>query len=251
MEKTFGQQVRERREELGLTQVQLAEIAHTTQQSIDRIERDAVERSRSAPAVALALGIPLPNLGIVARGFAEEQSPYASNVRLTLQKRRDGAMETAFEPYENPLERHVVQGAQLVGGKDLPIYASVRGGAMDDSVLVSSDPIDYVKRPEPLARAKNGYGLYVIGDSMEPAYRQGDLALIHPNIPPTAGNEVVVCSQDKDGEHYAVLKLLVKATPTHWHLKQYNPPPGEPVEFTLERKEWPVCHVVVGNYRKR
>ena len=122
---------------------------------------------------------------------------------------------------------------------------------MEDSVLVSPDPIDYVKRPEPLARAKNGYGLYIVGDSMEPAFRQGDLALIHPNLPPKAGDEVVVCSIDVDGEHYAVIKLLTKITADRWHLRQYNPGPGEPRDFTLDRKEWPICHLVVGSYRRR
>ncbi|WP_083846093.1 S24 family peptidase [Sinorhizobium sojae] len=220
MENTFGQMVREERERRGLSQVQLAEMAHTTQQSIDRIERDAVSRSRSAPEVAAVLGIPFP----LSAGSQQAAAAQATKV---------------------------VPKADLVGGVDLPIYASVRGGAVDDSLLVSPEPIDYVKRPEPLARAKNGYGLYVVGDSMEPAFRQGDLALIHPNIPPTAGDEVVVCSIDVNGDHYAVLKQLTKVTAEKWHLKQYNPPHGEPAEFTLDRKEWPVCHLVVGSYRKR
>lgn len=220
MDNTFGQMVREERERRGLSQQQLADLAHTTQQSIDRIERDAVSRSRSAPEVAAALGIQFP------------LSP-GSQANAATQATR------------------VVPKADLVGGADLPIYASVRGGSIDDSLLVSPEPIDYVKRPEPLARAKNGYGLYVVGDSMEPAFRQGDLALIHPNIPPTAGDEVVVCSVDVNGEHFAVLKKLTKVTAEKWHLKQYNPPPGEPEEFSLDRKEWPVCHLVVGSYRKR
>lgn len=220
MENTFGQMVREERERRGLSQVQLAEMAHTTQQSIDRIERDAVSRSRSAPEVAAVLGIPFP----LSAGSQEAAAAQATKV---------------------------VSKADLIGGADLPIYASVRGGAVDDSLLVSPEPIDYVKRPEPLARAKNGYGLYVVGDSMEPAFRQGDLALIHPNVPPTAGDEVVVCSVDVNGDHYAVIKQLTRVTAEKWHLKQYNPPAGEPSEFTLDRKDWPVCHLVVGSYRKR
>lgn len=251
MEKTFGQQVRERREELGLSQAQLAEIANTTQQSIDRIERDAVERSRSGPAVAVALGIPLPHMSVAASAPYMKALSEHGGARMVLQRRSDGVVETAYEPIRFPVESQAVSGSDLVGPSDLPIYASVRGGAIDDSVLVSPEPIDYVKRPEPLARAKNGYGLYIVGDSMEPAFRQGDLALIHPNIPPKAGDEVVVCSQDVNGEHYAIIKLLTKVTATTWHLKQYNPGPGEPAEFTLDRGEWPICHLVVGSYRKR
>lgn len=221
MEKTFGQIVREEREKLGISQEALAERAGTTQKTIDRVERNVTKRSPSGPAIAAALGIEFP-LGIAARSQAQLQA-----------------------------EQQTIDRADLVGVNDLPIFASVRGGAIDDSILVSPEPIDYVKRPEPLAKAKNGYGLYVVGDSMEPAYRQGDLALIHPNVPPKAGDEVVVCSTDVDGEHYAVIKLLVKVTGEKWHLKQYNPGPDEPAEFTLDRREWPVCHLVVGNYRRR
>lgn len=221
MEKTFGQMVREKREERGLSQTELATLANTTQQSIDRIERDAVSRSRSAPEVAAALGIAFPLGGGAVKAAAEQA------------------------------QQDTIPRAELVGVNDLPIYVSVRAGAIDDSILVSPEPIDYVKRPEPLARAKNGYGLYIVGDSMEPAFRQGDLALVHPNMPPKPGDEVVVCSIDVNGEHYAVIKLLTKITADKWHLRQYNPGPEEPADFTLDRHEWPVCHLVVGSYRRR
>lgn len=221
MTNEFGIAVREEREKRGWSQQHLADLAHTTQASIDRIERGAVGRSRSAPEVAAVLDIPFP-LGTTSQQGAVNQAQ------------------------QDPIPRE-----QLVGGNDLPIYASVRGGAIDDSILVSPEPIDYVKRPEPLAKAKNGYGIYVVGDSMEPAYRQGDLALIHPNLPARAGDEVVICSLDSNGEYYAVIKLLTRVTADKWHLRQYNPPPGEPADFTLDRTEWPTCHLVVGNYRRR
>lgn len=256
MEKTFGQRVRERREQLGLSQAELAERANTTQQSIDRIERDAVARSRSAPEVAAALGIdfPLTSVAIVKDGEVAKSGKVIEGSAHggTSSRRMDSSSADDIAIAAHPASLYnPVPAEQLVGMPDLPIYASVRGGSVDDSVLVSPDPIDYVKRPEPLARAKNGYGLYIVGDSMEPVFRQGDLALIHPNMPPKPGDEVVVCSQDINGEHYAIIKQLMKVTASHWHLRQYNPAQGEPAEFTLDRKEWPVCHLVVGSYRKR
>ncbi len=210
--------VKERRDALGMSQEELAAQAGTSQGTIDKIENDRSLRSKFLPAVFNVLGLPLELLT------------------------NDAAKQAA---------QAIVPRDSLVGGADLPIYTAVRAGAIDDSILVSPDPIDYVKRPEPLARATKGYGLYVIGDSMEPAFRQGDLALVHPNVPPKAGDEVVVCSIDTDGEHYAVIKLLTKVTADKWHLRQYNPGPGEPAEFTLDRREWPTCHLVVGNYRRR
>lgn len=234
MDTTFGQKVREEREKRGLSQVELAQLANTTQQSIDRIERDAVSRSRSAPEVAAVLHIPFP-FG------ADHGYDMASEV-----KNPDGTKSIRYYQVKTTVPRD-----ELVGAKDLPIFAAVRGGSVDDSILVSSDPIDYVKRPEPLARAKNGYGLYVLGTSMVPAYKHGDLVLVHPNLPITAGDDVVISTQDKNGEHYAILKNLTRVTADKWHLQQYNPADGEPVEFTLDRRDWPTCHLVVGKYNKR
>lgn len=214
---SFGKLVKERREALGMSQETLAERAGASQGTIDKIENNRSQRSKFLPAVFNVLGIPLEAL--------------------------TDASAQASQP--------TIPKAELVGIADLPIYVSVRAGAIDDSILVSPEPIDYVKRPEPLAKAKNGYGLYIVGDSMEPAFRQGDLALVHPNMPPKPGDEVVVCSIDVNGEHYAVIKLLTKVTADKWHLKQYNPGPDEPAEFTLDREEWPVCHLVVGSYRRR
>lgn len=201
-----------------MSQEDLAKNAGTSQGTIDKIENNRSQRSKFLPAVFNVLGISLDLLTT------------------------DAAAQAA---------QPMVPKTELVGNADLPIYAAVRAGAIDDSILVSPEPIDYVKRPEPLARAKNGYGLYIVGSSMEPAYRQGDLALIHPNMPPKAGDEVVICSTDTNGEHYAVLKLLTKVTAEKWHLRQYNPGPDEPAEFILDRKEWPICHLVVGTYRRR
>ncbi|MBB3313669.1 SOS-response transcriptional repressor LexA [Rhizobium sp. BK196] len=237
MDKSFGQIVRAERERRGLSQVELAQLTNTTQQSIDRIERDVVARSRSAPEVAAFLEIPFP--------FSGQSTMPDAVIRRTLP---DGTIDTQIVQIKNPSP---IPRENLIGLPDLPIYSAVRGGSWSDSVVVSSDPIDYVKRPEPLARAKNGYGLYVLGDSMVPAFRNGDLALVHPNLPYSAGDEVIISTHDHHGEHYAILKQLVRATADTWHLRQYNPPDGEPAEFSLPREKWPTCHLVVGAYRKR
>ena len=58
---------------------------------------------------------------------------------------------------------------------DLPVYASAEGGA---GIIITSEPIDFIRRPEPLLSVRDGYACYVIGDSMSPAYEQGDLLLV-------------------------------------------------------------------------
>lgn len=64
-----GQNLRKRREELGLSQAQLAANAGTTQQTVDRIERGQTGFSRALPAIAKALGI---RLGVNTREIYDE-----------------------------------------------------------------------------------------------------------------------------------------------------------------------------------
>lgn len=221
MENEIGETIRRAREANGWSQEVLAEKAGTKQQTVQRIESGQVRASRALPGIFAALGL---------------QLPVAAQIHVS-------SSAQAAQP--------MVPGASLVGAADLPIYASVVGGSVDDAMTVTAEIIDYVKRPEPLANAKNGYGLYVIGTSMVPVYRPGDLALVHPNLPAAAGDDVIICGLTELGEHYAMIKHLVRATPTKWRLRQYNPAEGESEEFELDRAEWPVCHTVVGVYRKR
>lgn len=75
---------------------------------------------------------------------------------------------------------------------------------------------------------------------MEPAFEQGDLAFVNPNLPPRPGNDVLVF-RDWEGEQAAVLKRLVRSTADKWVCRQFNPP--KQLEF--KRSEWPQCHVIV------
>lgn len=130
------------------------------------------------------------------------------------------------------------------GARDLPIFASAQGGPGD--MLLTHEPIDYVQRPEPLATVRNGYGMYIVGDSMAPAFEQGDLALVNPHVP-YQGNDDVLIFKEYNEEYAAVVKRLVRATADSWHLRQFNPDKI----ITLSRKEWPKCHVIVGKYKRR
>ena len=90
------------------------------------------------------------------------------------------------------------RGAALRADRaDLPVYASAEGGG--GAIIITNEPIDYVRRPEPLLSVRDGYGCYVIGDSMSPAYEQGDLLLIHPGRPVRPGDDCVFVRDPGDG----------------------------------------------------
>ena len=135
--------------------------------------------------------------------------------------------------------------AARLGEKNLPVYASAEGGPT--GLLVTSEPIDWVKRPEPLLNVARGFAVYVIGDSMSPAYNHGDMILVHPSKPPQRGDDVLLTKVLKDQGMAALIKKLVRWNETTWFVKQYNPPK----EFKLARAEWQQVNVIVGKYNAR
>lgn len=133
----------------------------------------------------------------------------------------------------------------LTGDSDLPVYASAEGGK--SGMIVTSDPIDWVKRPEPLLSVRGAFAVYVIGQSMEPRYEQGDMILVHPQRPVQSGDDVLLLSTDSDGSRAALIKRMMRWTTEAWTVRQYNPPR----DYDLARTEWQQALVVVGKYNRR
>lgn len=126
---------------------------------------------------------------------------------------------------------------------DLPVYASAEGvGCM----IVTRKPIGYVSRPAPLLSVRDGYGCYMIGDSMSPAYEQGDLLLIHPGRPGRIGDDCVFVRDHADGGQHSLVKRLVRITPEKWRVRQFNPAK----DFDLDRAQWQKVQLIVGKYSR-
>ena len=127
---------------------------------------------------------------------------------------------------------------------DLPVYASAEGGG--GAIIITSEPIDFVRRPEPLLSVRDGYGCYVIGDSMSPAYEQGDLLLVHPGRPVRPGDDCVFVRDQGDGTQQALVKRLLRITPEKWRVRQFNPAK----DFDLDRGHWQKAQLIVGKYSR-
>lgn len=126
------------------------------------------------------------------------------------------------------------------GARDLPVYASAQGGP--DGMLVSYEPIEWIERPSPLAGVPSAFAMYVVNDSMEPRYRQGDLLLVHPQRPVRRGQDVLVIRASDESQHAAYVKELVALDAARVRLRQLNPPG----EFDLDRGLVVGLHLVVG-----
>lgn len=136
-------------------------------------------------------------------------------------------------------------GEQLVGEADLPVFAMAQGGR--GALIVTENAVDWVVRPDPLLRVRDGYGMIVAGDSMSPKIDAGSTALVNPHLPPRQGDLCIFRRHADDGTVEACIKELVRATDDVWYVKQYNPKRT----FTLKRAQWQVCHVTVGTYFSR
>jgi transcriptional regulator with XRE-family HTH domain len=213
---TAGEMIQTRRKALGLSQAKLAASVGTNQQTIDKIEKDIIKHSRFLPKIARALGIELAQL---------DPDSYGST------------------------PTSVIPGEAFDGARDLPVHTSAEGGK--GQIIVTSDPVEWVVRPAPLATVRGGYGLIIVGESMLPEFEPGDIALVNPHLPPVPDTTCVFYSEVADGEVRAMVKRLVRIAPDAWHVRQWNPPGGDKADFKLGRGEWTKSHRTVGKYSRR
>ena len=105
-------------------------------------------------------------------------------------------------------------------------------------MFLEDGPIGYTPRPANLAGVRGAYAIYMVGDSMEPRYRQGWLLHVNPFKPPTHERDVVVF---KTGQA-VLIKQFVRWDSDALVLYQLNPPK----ELRVPRDEVIECHLVVG-----
>lgn len=127
-----------------------------------------------------------------------------------------------------------------VGRRAFPIRG-IAGAAEFPTIEVDSDPEDYEEFSDELYSASvDRFFVRVRGDSMEPTWEHGDLALIHPD-PTCSINGIYVAVTHSDG---ALLKVLfVRAG--EYYLVPENPN-YQPVKL---EKGWHMVGYVVGQKR--
>jgi phage repressor protein C with HTH and peptisase S24 domain/DNA-binding XRE family transcriptional regulator len=209
-----GEKIKAERERRGWSQADLGRRIGITQVAIKKIEDGDTRQSKFLPRVALELGFSLAELD-AGMAAAEASSP-----------------------------QHTLTRPQIYGPNDFRIYTATEGGPGE--IIRSSEPIDWQPRPQPLANVKDAYGLYVVGESMSPEYRPGDVALVNPHLP-VVGDEVYIFYAEREGEVRATIKHLRRATSDKWLISQHN----KPKDFELSRKEWQWAHRVIGKYSRQ
>lgn len=182
----------------------------------------------------------------VERGTPKELKPRdEQTIRAVIGVPPQGQLSTSTIGRQSSFKPTITPGAELVGVRDFPIYSAAQGG--DGHVIITFDAVEIVRRPAILEGVRDAYGVLLTGSSMEPAYWAGDMALVHPHLPPQRDTDVVIYHVPPFNEAEAIIKRLVSFNDREWRLRQYNPAE----EFTEFRKEWAICHRVVGKYNAR
>jgi phage repressor protein C with HTH and peptisase S24 domain len=119
----------------------------------------------------------------------------------------------------------------------IPVRSAARGGN-EQEMFLTDGPIDYVRRPPSLAHVRDAYSIYMLGESMTPRFRQGQLLHVNPYKPPQPGAGVVVTKRDDA----VLIKEFVRRDAARLLLRQYNPE-GPIVLALAEVRD---VHTVVG-----
>lgn len=109
-------------------------------------------------------------------------------------------------------------GARSLQSVPLLGFAQVgNGGCFDDSGFPSGKGWDETALPS--ASDDHAYALEISGDSMKPAYRDGDIIVVSPGTPIRRGDRVVL--KTSDGE--VMIKELRRRTAKALELQSLNP----------------------------
>lgn len=200
----YGNRIREYRHQKGWSLQQLADACGTSRAQIDKLERG--ERRLTVDWM-LRLSSPL---GCDPADL------------LPPMKTDSGALIPAMS----------------VVSRLIPVRSAARGGD-DQQMFLQDGPIDHRPCPSFVEHVKDAYAIYVVGESMTPMYRAGQLLYINPHRPLTAGRGVVITKMNQA----VIIKELVKQTGFGLVVREYQP---KMREFTVPFSEIAEAHSVVG-----
>ncbi|WP_425403876.1 helix-turn-helix domain-containing protein [Hwanghaeella sp.] len=109
--------------------------------------------------------------------------------------------------------------------RDLPVLGTAAGARSETegAVVMGGGPVEFLRRPSVLQGVTDAYVVYIVNDSMEPAFPHGEAACVHPHRPVKPGDNVVIQVRDESGDTYAYVKVLVRRTNAEVVCRQHNP----------------------------
>ncbi|CDX49173.1 putative phage repressor [Mesorhizobium plurifarium] len=147
---------------------------------------------------------------------ADDQLPHprtSAALAKALDVSEEWLMKGGGEPRHADTETYVPPS--LESGRSKPRYAEILGTAAGShdvgSFQIQSSTNEQVVIPEGIAHFKNVYALYVVGDSMFPEHKPGEIRFVLPDMPARLGDSVVVeFMRDPQGEPEAMIGHLLR-----------------------------------------
>ena len=178
------------------------------------------------------------NVARWAQGERHLSVEWAKKIAPHLKTTPDRLLLVAVGENMSPAEMPVIGGlVRRTGDLDFPIYSAAQGDGFD---VISPEVMEWIRTPEKVAGVPDAYGILIKGQSMIPRFEPGEIALVHRRRPLENHAEVVL--YHREGKGRAMIKRLVNADDALYRLEQFNPPEI----FTVEKADWPTCHLVVG-----
>jgi transcriptional regulator with XRE-family HTH domain len=195
---------------MGLSQAELAARVGVSQQAIQQLEAGQVESPRYIKMLSKVL---LDDaLWSEARYDEVSEITDSSKNQLSSAERHLNKIELYHASRDNtPRILKWISLPEYGGSKsEVPIYTAAHpeGGEF----LFSFDESGRAARPGPLVGVKSGFGLYVVSNYMEPAYRSGDVIFFHPTLPIHVGNDALLIFHTEGDVHRAVFAHIVAIT---------------------------------------
>lgn len=123
--------------------------------------------------------------------------------------------------------------------KTVYVYGPAAAGDPERIALTRDFIVEEIEAPVELEKVRDGFVMYVAGDSMRPKYRSGQMVSVHPYKRPEIEHDCVIVFKD---EGNAILKEFAGETETDWKVRQYNP---EKV-YKIKKTEVRALYAVVG-----
>jgi transcriptional regulator with XRE-family HTH domain len=218
----LGQIIRKAREAKGLDQVQLGKRFGVSKSAVNQWETGKnVPDHKKHARLARELDLDPAMIGALAAG--EKWPPEAAQTSL-LDAPPSPSQPSATPPNAppNPV------------AADIPVWASVAAGDGDGEMILTSEPIDFIRRSERTANVRDPFAFHVVGESMLERLAQGDQVVINPAMPLLPMTDCVFIHQAEDGMMYGLVKRLLRASGDTWKVRQLNPPR----DYELSRKKW-------------
>jgi transcriptional regulator with XRE-family HTH domain len=241
----IGDDIKMKREQLGMSQEDVAQAVGTTQQTIQRIEANKSPRSAYIPAIVSHLGV------TIQESASADEASYPAARSMGIRPENRFFYPLDWRHLSETIKFRRNSGERSASTRDLKlgqIPILELGEFPNEWAVLNRVPIDFIERGEPLLYAPDGYAVKISSNDMYPALKAGEIALVNPTLSPLSNEpHMFISAEDENQMAPATVGYLQKATPEKWLIEKFNPAGN----FELYRDHFPICHRIVGKFTRR